>query len=538
MGGRPPTPPRRRRALSVAGLTLALAAGACRGGPTLHEAQALLRSGDPVAALDVARRASARGAPEERIALRRLALQAALAAGLPREAAREYQLLRRLTGRDDDGLLAELAGAVLRRAVTGDDVARQVRGAEALSLLGDDPRAVALLHTALTDRRDDVRAAALATSASLPDVAAGLQQLAAAARDDASPWVRRRALEHLCEALSARELPSAARAELALRVAPAALDDPDEEVRVAAVALLGRAAPMADALLGLGREVGRGSDAVRCAAALELLRLDPPAAARAWAASHLPIAADEPTGALGLALQAHAQEPAEGTIEALRAALRAPAYRVRIMAARGLQGPGAAHLTAALRALALEEPVQPVRAAALDALVAGAPDEARSACRRALHHDDPATRQRAFEGLARLGALGPRDLVALLQDPALADAAARRLASDAGEPGFQALVAGLGHPVAADAALEALAEQGDRRMRRRFADLLTTPDRAQPRALRAAARGLARCGAPADRALLLAMLERPGGHTDLSAAAALLALQTRIARALPTSTAE
>lgn len=538
MGGIPPRPPRRRRAISLTGLLVTLAVGGCRGGPTLDEAQSLLRSGDPEAALEMARRASARAPAEERAALRRLALQAALAAGLPREAAREYQLLRRVIGRDDDGLLAELAGAVLRRAVTGDDPARQVRGAEALALLGEDARAAALLRTALEDRREEVRTSALATAATLSDPAAAVRWLATPARDDPSPWVRRRAVEHVAELLASREVPAALGGEVLRGPVAAALRDPDEDVRVAGVRLLARTPDRAAAVEGLVAEIGRGSDAVRCAAALELLRLDAPAAARAWSANRLPIGADDPVGALGLSLQVHAPEPGEGTLDAARAALRASAYRVRLMAAQGLAGPGAARVSAALRALAVDDPVQPVRGAALDALVVGAPEAALVACRRALRHIDPATRRRAAEGLERLDALGPDDHVRLVRDPALADLSARWLATRGGEPGFQALVQALNDPAAAQPALEALADQGDRRMRARFAELLTTTEHVDPRALRAAARGLARCGEPADRPLLLAMLTVPGEHVDVVAAAALLVLQGRVALAAPVETAE
>lgn len=529
MGGRPP------RSIALVGLALTLVVG-CRGGPTLEEAQALLRAGDAEGALELARRASARAPAEERVALRRFALQAALAAGLPREGAREYQLLRRLTGREDDGLLAELAGAVLRRAVAGDDPARRVRGAEALVLLGDDPRAAALLRTALADHREEVRAQALATAAQ-GEPSSALPLLAAAARGDASGWVRRRAVEHLTALLEAREVAAQA-AEVLSGVAEASLADTDEDVRVAGVRLLARACDRARAIDGLAREVGRGSDAVRCAAALELLRLDPAAAARAWSEGGLPVSASDPVGALGLALQAHAPAPDEGTLDAVRDALRAPAYRVRLMAARGLAGPGAPRVVAALREVAVADPVQPVRGAALEALVAGAPEAARAACRAALDHVDPATRRCALEGLERLGALAPGEHAPLLRDPALADLSARWLATRGGEPGFQALVRALDDPVGARPALDVLADQGDRRMRRRFVDLLTAPERVDAAALRAAARGLARCGDPADRSLLLAMLMVPDDHVDVVAAASLLFLQGRLALTAPVATAE
>ncbi|MCO5169163.1 MAG: hypothetical protein M9894_22700 [Planctomycetes bacterium] len=506
---------------------LALAPAGCRSGPTLDEAQALLRGGDPAAALDVARRASAGAAPEERAALRRFAFQAAIAAGLPREAAREYQLLRRLAGRDDDGLLGELAHAVLRRAVTSDDPARRLRGVEALELLGADPRAVALLRTARTDAREEVRAAAARAAAALPDRAAAAEQLSVGVRDP-SPWVRRRALEGLvgleADARRLDRRPGDQRLVDAGALVRAALTDPDEDVRLTAVGLVPRVTSAATALLV--QELGRGSDAVRCAAALELLRLDPSAVTQAWLSHDLPAAGgDDPVAALGLALRAHGDGAA---LAPAREALRAPAYGVRLMTARGLAGPAAARLVAPLRAAALDDPVRPVRAAALEALLAGAPEEAPGVCRRALAHADPGTRRHAFEALEALGALGPDDMVRHLGDPALTDAAARWLAARGGEPGFQALVAALDAPAAAEAALEALAEQGDRRMRARFVELLTSPGRADARVLRAAALGVARCGEAIDRPLLLAMLER--GPADLAAASALLALQARAPR--------
>lgn len=508
--------------------SVALLLGGCRSGPTLDEAQALLRGGDPAGALEVARRASTGAAPEERAALRRFAFHAAVAAGLPREAAREYQLLRRLTGRDDDGLLGELAHAVLRRAVTSDDPARRLRGVEALELLGPDPRALALLRTALADRREEVRAAAVRCAAALPDRAAAAEPLALGARDP-SPWVRRRALEAVGELLagegSAQAIADGRRLDPPA-LALAGLTDPDEDVRLAAVTLLARAST--DAVPLLVHELGRGSDAVRSAAALELLRADPQAAARAWLRHDLPVGVDAPMAALGLALRAHG--PADAAVLAsAREALRASDYRVRLMAARGLAGPAAARLVGPLRAIALDDPVQPVRAAALEALLAGAPEEARQVCRRALGHADPATRRRAFDALLALDALGPADMVRHLGDLALVDGAARWLAARGGEPGFQALVAALEAPAAADVALETLAEQGDRRMRARFVDLLTTPGRADARTLRAAAVGLGRCGEAVDRPLLLAMLER--GPGDLAAASALILLQGRAARA-------
>lgn len=535
MAGVAPRSTRSRLALLTMVGALSLAAG-CRTGPTLEEAEELLRAGDAEAALDVARRASARGTPEERIALRRLALQAALAAGLSRDAAREYQLLRRLTGREDDGLLAELAGAALRRAITSDDRARRLRGVAALGLLGDDPRAVALLRTALTDMGEDVRAAAVAALADLPDRALAERELVAAAKGDPSAHVRRRALEVLAA------LPATPDRDDTLAVALAALEDTDGEgepdhsedrdVRVAAVRLVARAAPPDRAGALLAAVVERGDEFARREAALELLRLDPLAARRAWTAAKLPT--DTP---LGLALLAHERKDT-AAVAALRALLldRDASYERRLLAVRGLAGPAAAHLAATLQAVALEDPVQPVRAAALDALVTGAPDDARRACARVLRHADPATRRRALEGLERLAALSPDEAARHLADPALADAACAWLAANAGEQGHLALLSALGHPVAGPPALEALADRGDRRLRERFVALLTLPEleRAGPRAWRAAALGLARCGEARDRALLVALLDRPGAdHADLAAASALLTLQTRLARVAP-----
>jgi hypothetical protein len=531
MAGVAPRSTRSRLGLIALVGALSLTAG-CRTGPTLEEAEELLRAGDAEAALDVARRASARGTPAERIASRRLALQAALAAGLSRDAAREYQLLRRLTGREDDGLLAELAGAALRRAITADDRARRLRGVAALRVLGDDPRALALLRTALTDGGEDVRAAAVTVLADLPDRAVAERELIVVAGRDPSSHVRRRALESLAA------LPAAPDRDAALAAALAALEGEadqaeGQDVRVAAVRLLARVASPERARALLAAIVERSDEPARHEAALELLRLDPPAARRAWTAAKLPT--DTP---LGLALLLHERKDT-AAVAALRDLLlgRDAPYERRLLAARGLAGPAAAHLAATLQTVALEDPVQAVRAAALDALVAGATaDDARRACARALRHVDPATRRRARDGLERLAALSPDDAVRHLSDAALADAACAWLAANAGEQGHLALLSALGHPVAGPPALEALADRGDRRLRERFVALLTLPelDRAGPRAWRAAALGLARCGEARDRALLVALLDRPGAdHADLAAASALLALQTRLARVAP-----
>lgn len=517
---------------TFAALALCAVLTACRGGPTLDEARVLLRSGDPRGALDAARKASTRVAPEERVAARRFAVQAALAAGLPREAARDYQLLRRLTGREDEGLLAEVASATLRRAVGSTDAARRIRGVQAVRVLGDDPRALALLRAAGADVREEVRAAVVSEVARLSDRLQAQRQLALVARGDESPYVRRRALEELARALEAG---GAAEVAEAAALAREAMREEDEDARAAGLLLLRLALPREEAARALATELTRSPEHVRCAAALELLRLDPAAARRAWAAAGLPVAASAgdadaaPLGALGLALVAHGQ--ADGAVTAaLRDVLRAHDYRARLLAVRGLRGPGGRALIAELEA-ALKDPVQPVRVAALDTLLAaGGPSVASRACRRALGHPDPATRQRAVSGLLTLGALAPDDVIRLLGDPALATDAAAWLGAHAGERGFQALVTTLDGGSAATTALEVLAERGDARMRERFVELLTAPavDRAAPEVRRAAALGLARCGQAGDRSLLLAMVERAGDDADLAAASAMLAIQARL----------
>lgn len=517
--------------------------GGCRAAPTAEEAHALLRQGDAESALQAARRASASGPPEQRIAARRVAVRAALAAGLVAEAAIDYEHLRRDLGGDDAPLLVELGLGALEVGQASADPGRRLRALRALEGIADDPRLAALVRAGLDDPREAVRAAAVRLLPRTGDRDAAAT-LARVATRDGDPDVRRQALLALCDAQAA-PVTTAGAVDL-LAVAGERLVDPDEAVRRAAIGVVGRA------LLGGGpraawaserlvEALGRGGDAERLLAGASLLAADPARARAAWTAAvqrgQLPApprAEGAPASALeafGAALAAH--EP-RAPLDAVKAALEPGApYDVRLATARGLAGPGAARLEAELAAALRSDPAQPVRTAALEALLAvGPPTAAARRCRAALSHEDPAVRRAALLQLERRAPLEVDALVALLErdDLAVADEVARTLAARGGEAGWRALLAAAERGL--PGALAALAQAGDPRLRPWLAALAAADGPARAEALR----GLARAGGAEDRQLLVAALTRTtseGG--ELLAAAALLAIDRRTAVVTPTS---
>ncbi len=519
-----------------------LATVGCQAAPTAEEAHALLRQGDAESALQAARRASASGPPEQRVAARRVAVRAALAAGLVAEAAIDYEHLRRDLGGDDAPLLAELGLGALKVGQASADPGRRLRALRAVEGIADDPRLAGLVRASLDDPREAVRAAAARLLARTGDRDAQAALARVAARD-ADPDVRRQALVALADAQVAH-VTTAGGVDL-LAVAGERLVDPDEGVRRAAMGVVGRAlltgGPRAVwAGERLVEALGRGGDAERLLAGAALLAADPARARAAWSAAvqrgQLPAPADGAPGsaleAFGLALAVH--EP-RAPLEAVKAALAVDApYAVRLATVRGLVGPGAARLEAELGAALRSDPAQPVRTAALEALLAvGTPAAAARRCRAALSHEDPAVRRAALVQLERRAPLDVEALVALLErdDVALADEVARTLAARGGEAGWRALLAAAERGQLG--ALAALAQSGDPRLRPWLATLSAGADGlARGEALR----GLTRAGAAEDRPLLVAALTRTtsdGG--ELLAAAALLAIDRRTAVVTPTS---
>lgn len=538
--------PRPSRVHATLLLLLSPLVGACQAAPTAEEAHALLRQGDAESALQAARRASTSGPPEQRVAARRVAVRAALAAGLVAEAALDYEHLRRDLGGDDAPVLVELGLGALEVAQASADPARRLRALRAVEGIADDPRLAGLVRASLDDPREAVRAAAARLLARTGDRDAEAA-LARVAGRDVDPDVRRQALLALADAQVAH-VTTAGGVDL-LAVAGERLVDPDEGVRRAAIGVVGRAlltgGPRA-AWAGerLVEALGRGGDAERLLAGAALLAADPARALAAWSAAvrrgQLPAPADGPGSALeafGLALATHEpRAPLDGPpLASVRAALAVDApYAIRLATARALAGPGAARLEAELVAALRSDPAQPVRTAALEALLAVAsPAAAERRCRAALSHEDPAVRRAALLQLERRAPLDVEALVALLEkdDVAVADEVARTLAARGGEVGWRALLAAAER--GQQGALAALARSGDPRLRPWLATLAAGADGlARAEALR----GLTRAGAAEDRPLLVAALARTtsdGG--ELLAAAALLAIDRRTAVVTPTS---
>ncbi|RMG18922.1 MAG: hypothetical protein D6731_00940 [Planctomycetota bacterium] len=482
-------------------------------------------------ALSTARRAAAEERPlEERIALGRVAFYASLSAGWSDEAARELARLQRLTGRPHPALLRRLAARTLDIALADADPARRVYAVRALSM-APASAAEARLRRACADPDPRLRAAALAA---LAERAEGewFRSLLAAGRDP-SPRVRWKALELLAARAPgwAEDPPSRARAAA---LAQEALSDPAGEVRLAAAELAAALSTHGfspELERSLRRALRSGDDALILAAAEALLGEDPSLALAAWreAAPHPPDLAP-----FGRALEAHrALSPA--LEEALASDLVHPDPAHRLLATRGLRGPGARRWGDRLERLAWADPAADVRRAAFEAILAGGNRGlVKRSLRRGLRQGDAAIRRLAFAARDARRAWSTDELVELLaaRDPALADPVASLLAARGGARGWAALGDALGRPetrLAVACALGDVAATDERA--RSLARVLAASD--DPRLRWQGARALRSSASVEERPLLLAAIARPRGHADLAAAAALLGLEERLRTAHP-----
>lgn len=524
-------PQHRRTPRAFLAVAVAAALVGCRGGPTLADARQLLEGGDPAEALRAARAAVSRAqGPAERLQLRRIAFRAALAAGWSHEAAREYVAVRELLGGDEPRLLRDLGAEALAAAARALDASRRVAAVEAASAVPQLPSSQAVLRAALADPDEAVRPCALAAVARLPDPLRVRDLLVEQATRGASGSTRQAALTALSEHLG--ELIEAAPPGPVLAAAQAGLVDPDPGARLAGIdllaALAGTAALRPAIVEALAAAVGNGADAVGMRAAEVLAGLDRERALAAWQA------AGERTGPAAAFTRALAlaEDAPRAAVAEVRADLESPVYAQRLAAARGLVGPRARPLADTLLGLLARDPATPVRLAALEALAAGVPRRREAALERAARADAPELRLRAWALQQERAPLSPEGLIErfLAGDPALAEALAALLARRGDEASVRALLRGLELPTTRLPALRALALRGDPAHRERFLALLADPD---PRVRREAAAGLARTGAPGDLALLVEAVAAPEDHTDLAAAAALLAIEARANLRLP-----
>ena len=293
-------------------------------------------------------------------------------------------------------------------------------------------------------------------------------------------------------------LPAAARladaGAAASRLARLVSDDPSPEVREAAAQVL-------------AQRLGSAPSASQ-ADASELAR------ARAVLARHAERVAPPATFSLA---------SAEGDVAA---ALESCDYEVRLAGVRAVAerlraGKGAAWRGRLVQRL--DDPAEPVRTAAVDAL--GIERDALPVLAEVtLSHSDAATRRRAFLSLDRAAPLSVAELSARLagHDPAIAPEAARLLGERGGTAAVAPLVSLLADTRAADrpAVARALGVVGGLDA---SAALVKALDARDPALRRAAAEGLARAGGSAVRDDLLRALERTDGDADVAAAAALLA---------------
>lgn len=491
-------------------LSLSLVAG-CTLGPTRADAERLLRTGHPAEALAAARQAVERAPAEEVPALRRLAFEAGLEAGLSREAAREYEELHRLTGRDDPELLLRLGRESLLLAAADPDPTRRLSAAACAAWA---PGGAELAARGLRDPLPEVRAGACATAARLPWGQA-LHLVGEAARQDEDPFVRGEAFRALARRARVDQAPGPC-----LVLAQNGLADPDPGVRALAIELLdalaqnrqdGPPGPLVEALVAAGRSA---SDEQRAAVVRVLQTVDPDQAARV---------ASTTTSAWVDALGG-------ADTEALRGLLRAD-YSTRLLVVRHLaRAHAGAELLPDLSRLAAADPATPVRAAALEAVARhGGPELVRPH----LRHAHPGTRRSALRQLLARAALHPAERLALLGDPALAPDLAESLAR--GSPEEVAALRGLALGPEGEAgflpALAALTGRADADplLLPRLRELLLHPD---PDLAALAARGLAASAEPEDRTLIVHALATAGGP-DVAAAAALAALEERVRLSAP-----
>jgi hypothetical protein len=515
----------------------------CQSGPTLEDARDLLRHGEGAEALEAARLALAEAPPEQQEDLRRIAFEAGLQAGWSHEAALEYLELRGLLGRDDPRLLLMLARGSLRLGLETLSPSRRMRAVQVMERLSPG-EVEGLLAQASQDREPEVRAAAVRAVLIGHDPTQALAH-ARLALEDTSPTVRYATLRAMAEALDQPASPLAsANANHLLELPRRGLGDGDPAVRLEAVRLIAALIrreiirPDHPALVpSLSPLVRNGSAPVARAATRILLDLGFSEASATWLAA----TGQGPTEqAFAAALACDGDPAADG---AMRALLASRSYSSKLGALQGLGASAAPRFQDQLLGLARDDPAAPIRHAAIGALVRGAvaapavSESVHTGLQGLVEHGHSATRQRALEGLYELASTAgdptreqgwdAGTLVGLLSDPTLASWACDRLARR--PDGLSHLLDALARPRIRLAALRALARSPHlgrvgARGRALFLALLADDE---PRVRAEAALGLVRCALPDDRLVLVSSLCDQTDDADLSAAAALLALEGR-----------
>lgn len=174
-------------------VAVALSLGGCRSGPSLEDAEGMLRNGDSEAALEAARNAGqAERDPAGISRAKRVAFEANLRLGCTDAAARELAFLEPASS-DRDRLLERLAGTTLLAALESPDAGRRAVAASEIALAAPHPKLPCLVDRALADLEPGVREAALPSVLRLADNGAVLERLCRLVADDPSPEVKRAA---------------------------------------------------------------------------------------------------------------------------------------------------------------------------------------------------------------------------------------------------------------------------------------------------------------------------------------------------------
>lgn len=280
----------------------------------------------------------------------------------------------------------------LQSALTGETPRNRAAAAHAMRLL-DDPRTGVALQTALNDPDVWVRYYAAASLGEARFGSAAAEDLARLARRDPATHVRIAAMTAL----------GAMHGVLGARVSAELMDDPDDDLAIAAVNVLG-ALPRHDAHEWLTRASRSTRPAVRLAA-IRALAERPNADSveiLSWAArlDDDPALAPEAIDALRR-IAATAEHPL---------AQRAAVHALRELAAEGIQRPTVIGALARLPEALVPEVASGLsavrvatRVATAEALAAMRHSRASSELSRALRDEDPAVRAAAVTGFAKLG---------------------------------------------------------------------------------------------------------------------------------------
>jgi HEAT repeat protein len=464
---------------------LAFPLAGCASGPTVDGAQERLDKGDAEGALLEAREVVARGRPaEETTRARRVAFEAGLALGRSDEAARDYLELH-LPTREQARLGEKLAASTLRAAIEGPDAGRRAVAASELALAASHQGLGILFETALADPEPAVRRAAAIAVAQLPDLSSAAPRLARLLADDVSADVRGAAALALAARIGKRrtgEVAEAAEARTAIAARAGATDGVEARTFAEALDLVGVAAVAARPLV---ETAPVGSASLDAALTARLQPVEPGSIG-----SGLVSPLYERRLAALVALVAHPMDPV-------------PADAVRL----------------------LDDPVEPVRVLAVDAVAAS---HRLDLLERTLASPDDVLRRRAFIARDRLAPFTASELSALAskRDPALAPDAARLLAERGGTkavPVLVSVVADVLSPGRAAAAL-GLGALGGADAGIALVHALASHDGGLRRA---AAEALARSGSEGALDDLVHAIAQPIDDSDLAAAAAMLAIDAR-----------